>query len=164
VVVPPHAPPMPQQHLVARPMVPPMPQRREVARPMAPPIPQQRVVARPMVPPIPQQRVVARPIAAVADRMVAADIAAGSSESSGARKQEAAEHNSSAALHYSTLRLGSFAWFLRVALALVGTRFAGKRKIWGARPFQTLPFSPPAEKRDHGANNDYQHGKRNQEP
>jgi hypothetical protein len=36
-------------------------------------------------------------MAAVADRMVAADIAAGSSESGGARKQEAAEHNSSAA-------------------------------------------------------------------
>jgi len=37
-------------------------------------MPQQRVV----VPPIPQQRAVARPTVAVADRMVAADIAAGS--------------------------------------------------------------------------------------
>jgi hypothetical protein len=164
VVVLPQMAPMPQQRVLALPMVLPVPQRPMLARPTVLRIPQQRVVARPMVPPIPQQRVVARPIAAVADRMVAADIAAGSSESGGARKQEAADHNSSAALHYSTLRLGSFAWFLRVALALVGTRFAGKRKIWGARPFQTLPFSPPAEKRDHGANNDYQHGKRNQEP
>ena len=55
-----------------------MPQQHVVARPMVPPMPQQRVVARLMVPPIPQQRVVARPTVAVADRMVVADMAAGS--------------------------------------------------------------------------------------
>jgi hypothetical protein len=58
---------MPQQHVVARLMVPPMPQQRVVARLMVP-----------LVPPTPQQRAVARPTVAVADRMVVADMAAGS--------------------------------------------------------------------------------------
>jgi hypothetical protein len=53
---------------------------------------------------------------------------------------------------------------LFVTLALVGTHIAGKRKIWGARPLQILLFSPPAEEREHCANDDYQHGKRNPEP
>ena len=66
--------------------------------------------------------------------------------------------------HYSALSLGNFAWSLRVTLALVGARFTGKRKIWGARPLQNFPFSPPAEGRGQYANDDYQHGKRNQEP
>src|ERR1700675_246796 len=64
--------------------------------------------------------------------------------------------------------LGSFAWSLSVTrfvtLTLVGTHFAVKGKIWSARPFQALLFSPPAEEREPCANDDYQHGKRNPEP
>jgi len=64
---------------------------------------------------------------------------------------------------YSALTLGSFARYLRVSLVLVGARFPGKRKIWGARPRQNFPFSPPVEGRGEYANNKYQHGKQNQE-
>jgi hypothetical protein len=66
--------------------------------------------------------------------------------------------------HYSALSLGSFAWSFRVTLDLVGARFTGKRKILGARLRQKFPFSPLADDRDHCANEDYQHRKRNQEP
>jgi hypothetical protein len=79
----------------------------------------------------------------------------------------------------SALSLGSFAryWLVTLAwahlalvtpawvtLAWVGARFMGKRKIWGVRALQTLPFSPPAEKREQCANDDYQHPNRNQKP
>jgi len=63
----------------------------------------------------------------------------------------------------SLLTLGSFARYLRVSLVLVGARFPGKRKIWGARSRQNSPFSPPVEGRGEYANNEYQHGKQNQE-
>jgi len=48
--------------------------------------------------------------------------------------------------HYFAPGLGNFAWCWLVTLALVG-RFMGKRKIFGARPLQDFPFSPPAEER-----------------
>ena len=63
-----------------------------------------------------------------------------------------------------TRHLGSLAWSWLVALAFVGARLTDKGKIWGTRPLQALLFSPPAEKGDQGANDDYQDGKRNQEP
>ena len=59
--------------------------------------------------------------------------------------------------------LGSFAWFLLVAVALVGAGFTDKRKIWGVRSLEGFPFSPSAEKRDQGANDDHQNAKRYQE-
>jgi hypothetical protein len=63
---------------------------------------------------------------------------------------------------YFALSLGNLAWLVR--LVLVGARFTGKGKIWGATPLQTFLLSPPAEEGDEYAKNDYQHGKRNQEP
>ena len=66
--------------------------------------------------------------------------------------------------HYSALSLGSFAWSRPVTLVFVGTLFTVKRKIWGARPLQDFPFSPPVDERNHRANDDYQHDERNQEP
>jgi hypothetical protein len=70
--------------------------------------------------------------------------------------------------HYSALSLGSFAWSWLVTLALVGlasvgTRFTVEGKIWGARPLQTFLLSPPIDKWEHYANDDYQHAKRDQE-
>lgn len=65
---------------------------------------------------------------------------------------------------YSALSLGSFAWSFRVTLVLVGARFTGKGKIWGVSPRQTFLLSPPAEEGDEYPKEDYQHGKRNQEP
>jgi hypothetical protein len=62
------------------------------------------------------------------------------------------------------LRLGSFAWSLRVFLVLVGACFPGKRKIWGVSPCHILLLSPPAEERDEYPKGNYEHGKRNQEP
>ena len=66
------------------------------------------------------------------------------------------------------LILGSFSWSLFVTrfvtLAVGGTHFAVKGKIWGARPLQALLFSPPVEEREPCAHDDYQHGKRNPEP
>src|ERR1035438_7523756 len=59
------------------------------------------------------------------------------------------------------LRLGSFAWSLRVFLVLVGARFPGKRKIWGVSPCHILLLSPPAEERDEYPKGNYEHGKRN---
>jgi len=57
--------------------------------------------------------------------------------------------------HSSALSLGSFPWYWLVFLALVGTRFTGKRKIWGVRPLYIFPFSPPAEGRGQCAKDDY---------
>jgi hypothetical protein len=69
---------------------------------------------------------------------------------------------------YSALSLGSLAWSWLVTLALVGlasdgTRFTVEGKIWGARPLQTLLLSPPIDKWEHCANDDYQHAKPDQE-
>jgi hypothetical protein len=50
-----------------------------------------------------------------------------------------------------------------VGLASDGTRFTVEGKIWGARPLQTLLLSPPIDKWEHRANDDYQHAKRDQE-
>jgi hypothetical protein len=50
-----------------------------------------------------------------------------------------------------------------VGLSLGGFRFSDKREIWGVRSLQTLPFSPPVEKGERGANDDYQDGKGNPE-
>ena len=63
---------------------------------------------------------------------------------------------------YPALSLGNFAWLVR--LVLVGARFPGKGKIWGVSPRQTFLLSPPAEEGEEYTKDDYQHGKRNQEP
>src|ERR1700675_3401812 len=53
--------------------------------------------------------------------------------------------------HYYVLDLGSLAWYCGITLTWVGARFLGKRKIFGAGPLQSFPFSPSADKRGHCA-------------
>ena len=65
---------------------------------------------------------------------------------------------------YSMLILGSFGHYRLVSLALVGTHFIRKREILLARLFRKSSFSPPAEESCQHANDDYRHGKRNEEP
>jgi hypothetical protein len=87
--------------------------------------------------------------------------------------------------HYSARSLGDFACYWRVTLALVTLAlithalntlalnslsliradFTDKRKIWwGACPLQTLSLSPPVEKGEGCAKDDYHHGQHNPQP
>jgi hypothetical protein len=66
---------------------------------------------------------------------------------------------------YSKLILGSFGrHYWLVSLVLVGTHFIRKREILLARLLHKSSFSPPAEESCQYANDDYRHGKRNEEP